>query len=62
MAEDQKQGAASRGGRRAGLGQHEQARIERANDTLVRVCIIAFGIAMSSLRQLCGFGKFRCSY
>ena len=46
MAEDQKEGAASHGRRRAGLGQHEHARMERANDTLVRVCMIAFGIAI----------------
>ena len=34
MAENHKQGAASRGRRRAGLGQHEQARMERANSGL----------------------------
>lgn len=46
MVEDQKQRAVSRARRRARLGQHEQTRIERANNLPARVCMIGFGIAI----------------
>jgi hypothetical protein len=46
MVEDQYQRAVSRARRRESLGQHEQARLKRANNTLVRVCMIGFGIAI----------------
>jgi galactitol-specific phosphotransferase system IIC component len=31
------------------LGLREQARIKRGNDALVRVCIIAFGVAIAAI-------------
>jgi Flp pilus assembly protein TadB len=43
MAEDQKQRAVSRARRSVSVGQHEQARMENANNNLVRVCMIGFG-------------------
>lgn len=46
MAENPKQGAGSRARRSVGVGQHEQARMEDANNTLVRICMIGFGIAI----------------
>jgi galactitol-specific phosphotransferase system IIC component len=31
------------------LGPREQARIKRGNDALVRVCMIAFGVAIAAI-------------
>lgn len=49
MAEDEKQEAASRARPHALLGLNEQARMARGNNTLVRVCMIAFGIAIVAI-------------
>ena len=49
MVEDEKQKAASGAHPRALLGLREQARMERGNNTLVRVCMIAFGIAIVAI-------------
>ena len=34
---------------RAFLGLQERARIERANDAIVRVCMIGFGVAIAAI-------------
>ena len=54
MAEDEKQTAASRARPRALHGVNEQrldeqARMEGGNNTLVRVCMIAFGVAIVAI-------------
>jgi Flp pilus assembly protein TadB len=49
MLEDEKQKPVSRACPRPLLGLNEQARMERGNNTLVRVCMIAFGIAIVAI-------------
>jgi hypothetical protein len=49
MVEDGTQKTVSRARPRALLGLSEQARMERGNDTLVRVCMIGFGIAIVAI-------------
>jgi Flp pilus assembly protein TadB len=47
VVEGEKQKTVSRP--RALLGLNEQARMERGNNTLVRVCMIGFGIAIVAI-------------
>lgn len=49
MAEDEKHEAASRTRRRAPLGRNERADMERGNNTIARVCMIGFGIAIAAI-------------
>ena len=49
MVEDGTQKTVSRARPRALLGLSERARMERGNDTLVRVCMIGFGIAIVAI-------------
>jgi hypothetical protein len=41
--------ALSRTRQRAPPGQQEQARIERGNDAIVRVCIVVFSVAIAAI-------------
>lgn len=49
MVEDEKQKAVLHSRPRALLALKEQARIERGHNTLVRVCMIGFGIAIVAI-------------
>jgi hypothetical protein len=42
---------------RAPLGLNEQARIERGNNTLVRVCMLGFAIAIVAIAPVVGIWK-----
>ena len=49
MAEDKKHTAASRARRRALFGRNKLTDMERGNNTMVRVCMIGFGIAIAAI-------------
>ena len=49
IMQDEKQRTVSRARRHAFFTLNEQARIERVNNTLVRVCMIGFGIAIVAI-------------
>jgi Flp pilus assembly protein TadB len=49
MVEDTKQNAASRTRRRALFGRKQPTDMERGNNTIVRACMIGFGIAIAAI-------------
>ena len=49
MVDDEKHKAASRTRRRTLFGRNEQTDMERGNNTIVRVCMIGFGIAITAI-------------
>ena len=49
MVEDKKHKVASRSRRRVLFGRNELTDMERGNNTIVRVCMIGFGIAIAAI-------------
>jgi len=57
MAEDKKHQAASRTRRRMLFGRDKLADMERGNNTIVRVCMIGFGIAIAAIAPVAWIWK-----
>jgi hypothetical protein len=57
MVEDKKHKVASRARRRALFGRNKLTDMERGNNTMVRVCMVGFGIAIAAIAPVVGVWK-----